>query len=166
MGTRCEHAATSFVAGTSQGKQQVKAQRLAEAEERLRLSRYASQDEKLQNQCAPMKLLKRNRRPPHQSMRSHSIITSAVDCRKAMREALDRQLQEKAARDGALKRHESDCFPSNHTASPRPADTLRPWSSHCATQRITAQEEVTDVCAEPRGLLHDVCVAGIWLLLI
>ncbi len=58
-----------------------------------------------------------------------------------MREALDRQLQEKAARDGALKQHESNCFPSNHTASFQPAESLRVWSSHYATQRITAQEE-------------------------
>ena len=63
-----------------------------------------------------------------------------------MREALDRQLQEKAARDGALKQHESNCFPCNHTASFQPADSLRVWSSHYATQHITAREEAR-VCA-------------------
>ena len=68
-----------------------------------------------------------------------------------MREALDRQLQEKAARDGALKQHESNCFPANHTASFQPADTLRVWSSHYATQQITAQEEAR-VSASACGL--------------
>ena len=38
--------------GLLQGKQMCKAQRLAEAEERVRLSRYASPAEKLQAQCA------------------------------------------------------------------------------------------------------------------
>ncbi len=70
-----------------------------------------------------------------------------------MREALDRQLQEKAARDGALKQHESNCFPSNHTASFQPAESLRVWSSHYATQRITAQEEAR-VSAHLNAPLH------------
>ena len=46
----------SRLAGVPQCKQQHKAQRLAEAEERLRLSRYASPDEKLRAQCAWLKL--------------------------------------------------------------------------------------------------------------
>lgn len=63
-----------------------------------------------------------------------------------MRSVLEQQLQEKAAAEQEHARHESLCFPANHTAR-QPEDTSRPWMT--TTQFMSAQQEVNSVFYVP-----------------